>query len=92
MCNNSALLSRLCAADSESGQQACEWRHSTVMALYATVQYVLGLPDDAREAVFKQQLSASVQSQLAAAARGGPYGVGGGRTAQQAHFVATMPR
>jgi hypothetical protein len=91
VCNSSALLARLCRTDSESGQQACEWRHSTVMALWATVQYVLALPDDAGEARYKQQLPAA-QQQLVAAVRGGPYGVSGGRATQQSHFVATVPR
>lgn len=91
VCSNSSLLSRLCQTDSESGQQACEWRHSTVMALWATVQYIIALPDDASEAQYKQRLPTAVQQQLAAAVRGGPYGVGGGRATQQSHFVATVP-
>src|SRR5690242_17901599 len=61
VCNNSTLLSRLCNSDSESGQQACEWRHSTIMALWATLQYIVGLPDDAAEARYKGQLSGAVQ-------------------------------
>ncbi|KAF6252628.1 hypothetical protein COO60DRAFT_1552102 [Scenedesmus sp. NREL 46B-D3] len=92
VCNNSALLARLCRTDSESGQQACEWRHSTVMALWATVQYVLALPDDAGEARHKQQLPPAVQQQLVTAVRGGAYGVSGGRGTQQSHLVATVPR
>lgn len=92
VCSNVNLLARLCRTDSESGQQACEWRHSSVMALWATVQYVLGLPDDAGEAQqYKQRFTASAQ-QLGVAARGGPYGVGGvGRGTQQEQFVATVP-
>jgi hypothetical protein len=91
VCNNSSLLGRLCRTDSESGQQHCEWRHSTVMALWATVQYILSLPDDAAEGQYKQRLPAAVQQQLGAAVRGGPYGVGGGRATQQSQFVATVP-
>eukprot|EP00775_Hariotina_reticulata_P013804 gene13804-13925_t len=91
-CNTPALISRLCSSDSESGQQACEWRHSTVMALQATVQYLLGLPDGAAEASYKQQLPAGVQQQLAVAARGGPYGAATRGSSQQSHFVATVPR
>jgi hypothetical protein len=92
VCNSNTLLARLCLTDSESGQQACEWRHSTVMALWATVQYVLALPDDAGEARYKQQLPPAVQQQLVTALRGGPYGVSGGRATQQSHFVATVQR
>lgn len=64
------------------------------MALWATLQYVAGLPDDAAEARYKGQLSGAVQQQLAAAVRAGPYGAGGSgsRTTQQSHFVATQPR
>jgi hypothetical protein len=62
------------------------------MALWATVQYVLTLPDDAGEARYKQQLPPAVQQQLLAAVRGGPYGVSGGRGTQQSHFVASVPR
>jgi len=61
------------------------------MALWATVQYVLTLPGDAAEAQYKQRLPAAVQQQLAAAVRGGPYGVSGGRGTQQSQFVATVP-
>eukprot|EP00879_Flechtneria_rotunda_P029188 GHRR01031468.1.p1 GENE.GHRR01031468.1~~GHRR01031468.1.p1 ORF type:complete len:508 (+),score=226.57 GHRR01031468.1:2668-4191(+) len=92
VCNNSTLLQRLCDAHSESGQQACEWRHSSVMALWATVQYIISLPNDAAEARYKQQLPAAVQQQLLAAARAGPYGVGAHASQQQSHFVATVPR
>lgn len=61
------------------------------MALWATVQYILMLPDDAAEGQYKQRLPAAVQQQLGAAVRGGPYGVGGGRGTQQSQFVATVP-
>lgn len=61
------------------------------MALWATVQYIMTLPDDASEAQYKQRLTAAVQQQLAVAVRGGPYGVGGGRGTQQSQFVATVP-
>ena len=61
------------------------------MALWATVQHVLALADDAADAQYKQRLPAAVQQQLVAAVRGGPYGVGGGRGTQQSQFVATVP-
>jgi hypothetical protein len=61
------------------------------MALWASVQYMTGLPDDAPEAVwYKARLTEAARQQLAVAVRGGPYGVGGGRATQQSHEVATI--
>ncbi len=89
--NNAELLAQLCNPGSESGQQGCQWRHSAVMALWATCQDMASAAANGGGAEAHAAALRAAEGAIRAAVAAGPYGSGAAAT-HEAHFVATVNR